>query len=66
MFQGITATGALAYDAITVLEAGFKTILQQMPSIFRTGRNKRPKVDTVLDYSKGLTMKWVSIYRTSM
>ena len=41
--QGITATGALAYDAITVLEAGFKSILQQIPGIFRTGRNKRPK-----------------------
>ena len=33
----------MAYDAITVLEAGFKSILQENPSIFRTSRNKRPK-----------------------
>ena len=26
--QGITATGALAYDAVTVLEAGFRNLLQ--------------------------------------
>ena len=45
LLQGITATGALAYDAITVLEAGFKNILQQMPNLFRSGRKR----------SKGLT-----------
>ena len=38
--QGITATGALAYDAITVLEAGFKNLLQQMPNLFRSGRKR--------------------------
>ena len=43
--QGITATGALAYDAITVLEAGFKNVLQQIPNLFRgaSGGRKRSK-----------------------
>lgn len=40
--QGVTATGALAFDAITVLEAGFKNLMQTMPNLFRAGR-KRPK-----------------------
>ena len=39
--QGITATGALAYDAVTVLEAGFRNLLQQAPNIFKSGGGRK-------------------------
>ena len=48
-FQGITATGALAIDAIAVLESGFKNVLQQMPNLFRSVSSSSRK------RSKGVT-----------
>lgn len=39
----------MAYDAITVLEAGFKNLLQQMPGIFRRKRSKGVTCDMSVD-----------------
>ena len=33
--SGISASGALAYDGVYVMEAAFKSLLQQKPNIFR-------------------------------
>jgi hypothetical protein len=33
--NGISASGALAYDGVYVMEAAFKALLQQKPNIFR-------------------------------
>ena len=38
--QGITATAALAYDAITVLETGFRNLIQQAPNLFKKKRDR--------------------------
>ena len=45
--SGISASGALAFDSVYVMEAAFKSLLQQKPNLFRHNVRRGEMVSAV-------------------